>query len=121
MIYKLLSVLILLSSLNVVYGNENVCSNITNKVACCKNLEEKIWQISPGECCNYPKIVTKYFNPCFNECISNSSIETNLRCCVVACCFKKVQIIGDHPEIDGINADGLKFSFMLSVKSKLSF
>jgi hypothetical protein len=39
----------------------------------------------------------------------------NLRCCVVACCFKKLEIITEHPEIDGIQKDGVKLSFMLSV------
>lgn len=118
MISKLLSLIILLTFTHLVFGFEDLNCNTTDRSECCKKFEEKIWQygISPGECCNYPKIVTPHFNPCFNECIANSSIEMNLRCCVVACCFRKLAMITDHPDVDGIQAEGMKLSFMLSVK-----
>lgn len=94
------------------------CLNSTNQVHCCKKFDEYIWQlgVSPPECCDYPKIVTPHFNPCFRECITNSTIEMNLRCCIVSCCFKKLGII-EYPEVNAeIKKDGLKLSFMLSVK-----
>lgn len=112
---KILFTIIFLSFSYTALGFDQYCTDNEEKTECCKIFEEHISGVSPAECCNYPKIVTSYFSPCFNECMTNSSIEMNLRCCVVACCFKKVNIITDRPHIDGIQADGIKFSFMLSV------
>lgn len=54
---------------------------------------------------------------CFAECMDISQIF-NVRCCVLQCGLRFLKVIGSTPQLNGIDAEGLKFSFILSVRSK---
>lgn len=101
-----------------------------DKKTCCRNLAKKIRQTSAYDCCEYPRFVIwrwQFFS-CLDQCeipYNKTHIDNkvfgNKRCCHFPCCLKYLKIIGDRPDLDGIDAEGLKFSFLLSVRFYLLF
>lgn len=95
--------------------------NSTMKKLCCDMLMEKLQYTSPDTCCIYPRLVIWKWQ--FNLCREKCNLPYNFTqeeyvekgCCHLTCCMKYAKIIAENPLIDGVDSEGLKFSFLLSV------
>ena len=52
------------------------------------------------------------------NCTSETPKDAASRCCFTECNFRALNIIGKTSHFEGINVEGLKFSFLLAVNSK---
>jgi hypothetical protein len=92
-----------------------------SKKSCCKALQKKVEVVDPYTCCEYPNLVVWKWQSelCMPDCgLTNETINNeyvNGRCCYNTCCFKYLKVIGNKPHLEGIDIEGLKFSFLLSV------
>lgn len=92
-----------------------------SKYDCCQKLGSKVIETDLYSCCKFATLVLWewQFEICTQSCtITNSETEAETkthRCCLLACGLRYLKVIGEKPYLNGIDAEGLKFSFLLSV------